>query len=34
MKNHWDSIPDEQPIDTGTKGSKPCKKAVQPIKNQ
>lgn len=34
MKNHWDSIPEGQPIDTGIKGSKPCKKAIQPIKNQ
>lgn len=34
MKNHWDSIPDGQPIGTGIKGSKPCKTAIQPIKNQ
>lgn len=34
MKNHLGSIPDGQPIDTGIKGSKPCKTATQPIKNQ
>ena len=34
MKDHWSSIPDRQPIDTGIKGCKPCKKAIQPIKNQ
>lgn len=34
MKNHWDSIPDGQPIYSAVKACKPCKKAVQPIKNQ
>lgn len=34
MKDHWSGIPEGQPIDTGIKACKPCKKAVQPIKNQ
>lgn len=34
MKNHWSSIPNGQPIDSEIKACKPCKKAVQPIKNQ
>lgn len=34
MKNHWDSIPDGQSIDSEIKACKPCKKVVQPIKNK
>ena len=34
MKNHWDGIPDGQPIDSGIKACKPCKNATQPIKNR
>jgi hypothetical protein len=34
MKNHWDSIPDGQSIDSEIKACKPCKKVVQPIKKQ
>ena len=32
MLDHWSTIPDGQPVDSGIKGCKPCKKAVQPIK--
>lgn len=34
MKNHWDSIPDGQSIDSGIKACKTCKKVLQPIKKQ
>ena len=34
MKDHWSGIPDGQPIDSGVKGCRPCKQAIQPIKNQ
>lgn len=34
MRNHWDGIPDGQPIDSGIKACKPCKNATQPIKNR
>ena len=34
LKNHWDSIPDGQSIDSEIKACKPCKKVVQPIKKQ